>query len=656
MHMHRLAGRFAVMTLGMLLVGSMASAQGYMSFTSTATTVTTGDPASYMRAGIDWDKSTLVGGIASPTISAPAKITTSRDATNLVFHFVIPDNTPKKPDGSALTCGDRVILQIDPANSKAADLSSGNYFRYELSINSLVMAPVVLRKPLAFGAFWKWNTVVAATTATTSSFTFGTEYTFDFTVPLAELGTVAPNFGITMALINDLGHSHGSGINEMTGTTFPLSMGLVPESDPQGSCGPNPPPTENASGNWVKPNTWGIGYAALASVPPTVSFDPMPQYTLSKSLKIGDCRVTNWTDMVSIPSATNWEAIQAGDPHWYLYNPVKPCRMGIWINALVSGAGIGQKQFLILWATPNTGGADWHFVGVTNPVALAAPSTVINFLWDKPDPGAFTFGHPCLRVYVLPAGLTAAQVATLALIKNSTDVTAMESTYSVSATPTYSAQMNFANLGTGSCPAGVCFPLASNMTTMPAKWLSLGLVRDAYAATVQPKSTQGSDKQPPGEGSDGTAREKRIRLIAHAFGVAEPSPRNYAFVEAIGSLGWSIPVSFFSNAPYTLQFDVGNPKVAEKMFVGGTPVEVAAPPRRMYIATTMDLPAGVKAPALDTAAINRIGDTPIAPGTVVKAQIGLLPTGGGGLAWWVWLLVLIAIVLLFLLFRRLRTP
>jgi hypothetical protein len=186
------------------------------------------------------------------------------------------------------------------------------------------------------------------------------------------------------------------------------------------------------------------------------------------------------------------------------------------------------------------------------------------------------------------------------------------------------------------------------------RWPSFAFVRDAFAASPVALATQGDVKGT--QGGDSTKRENQVRIIAHAFGIAEPAARPYVYIESIGSIGWALPVSVFAEQAYTLTFDVGNPAVTEKMFVGGQPNVVASPPRRIFITTVVDSVRGAPAPRLDKAALARISETVMAPGQVAKAQIIVLPSGTGtamgGVPWWVWLVVIVVIILLFLFLRR----
>lgn len=532
--------------LGSVLPASTTYAQGFMAFLpngTAGTTVTVGDAASYMRAGVDWDGIQVNGGVATPTLLQAATINTWRDGAALHFGFVIADRTTSAAGGGTLACGDQVIIQIDPTNSKAANLSSGNFMRYEVVIKNLqVVGGVTRRTPVQQGAAWKWSTLPTATSATITNFgAANDQYQFSLTIPLNDIGSPTTDFGLALAIINDLGHSHSAGVNEASGTAFPVSMGLTPESEPGLTCGVNVPKTEDATGNWVKPSTWGTGYRNVATAAQTVALSHTPAYWISNSIKLGRCGITQWGQIAPINSASNWEAVQQNSlNNWYLYNPGLPCRMGIWVNAQVTpGPGVATRRFLVVWGRPGISPQDWYFAGLTDPVAVTAPATALSFIWN--DPPAVTFSsHPCLRVYVLPENLSAAQITTLQGIDTQAELAAMEATYGVSPSTLQSAQMNFANIGSGNCTDTGCMPLAISRNPGVGRWPEITLAsarltdgRTAGATqTARPDNRQGDRKD---------TLERRIRIVAQAFGVAEPTANKpYVYVERIGGLGWSL--------------------------------------------------------------------------------------------------------------------
>jgi hypothetical protein len=649
----------AALWLGSTAVVPRAHAQGYMAFLNNGpggTTVTAGEAASYMRAGADWDGATLMGGIAVPILMQASKVTTWRAGSDLHFKFVIPDRTTTA-GGATLACGDRVIVQLDPTNAKGGNLS-GSYFRYEVVIKDNLVNSVGKRIPQTLGPNVFWSASAATTASVTGFSAAANQYSFTLNIPGAEIGNPGANIGLALAIVNDLGHSHPSGmvqVNEATGHAFPVGMGLTKESDPGLTCGSSVPATEGATGNWLNPSTWGTGYFNTGSGTQDVTLSNAPAYWISNSLKLGLCSVTSWNQITPITSAANWDAVQQNAANnWYLYNPTGPCRMSIWINAQVAGAGTGvvQRRFLVVWGRPGIAPQDWFFAGLTEPVAVTAPATAVSFTWNNPPAVNFA-SHPCLRAYVLPETLTPGQIATLQAIHTQAELDAMEASYMVSSSTAYSAQMNFSNIGVGSCTDSRCGPLVTvrDGGGDATRWPRIALVGEAFAAQPGPAETQPDSVQ------------NRARVFARAFGVAEPAPnRTYVYVEPIGGLGWSVPVQKDS---LQLTFDVTNPRLAEKTFARGQVIEIPAPPRRILIALSTEAPRGVTPPAIDTVPLGRFASALMPPGTTDSVRLGVRPAAGGGdgivptggLPWWVWLIIVLIILLLVIwLIRRRSGP
>jgi hypothetical protein len=671
----------SVLGAAMIGIAPIASAQGYMAFLATPTTVTAGDAASYMRAGTDWDGTAahvdVVTGDALPTLARVYTITTSKAAGLLKFHFELQDQT-MLAGGAPLSCGDQVIIQIDPTNARGANLSDGKpmpgpgpYHRYELAITGGVGTPTVQHRLPKFyagpGLGWMWDQSPSTTTAQNSvPSTAGGKYAYDITIPLAELGNPPDSFGLALAIVNDLGHSHG-GINDASGTGFPVGMGLTPESDPGLTCGPGVLQTESATGNWAKPVTWGVGFTAVTSTYAAgdVTLDQTPQFYFSRAIRLGTCS-KQWADIKEIAIAADWASVQQNAANnWYLYDPKGPCRMGVWIKATSTRMDIVKRRFLVLWGRPNIGAPQaWYLAGTTDSaVAIPGGDTPVSFIWNDVPAVAFS-DHPCIIVYMLPPTFTAAQQATITALQTpGGDMEgkriAMEAAFGIALGSAQTAQMNFANINpdpNSTCSHAECKPLTM-LTPVPGTMgrPTFTFVQEAMAAERPAGMTRGD--QQLATRSDSTTRENRVRIVAHAFGVStSPSSKRYVYVETIGGLGWSLPVSAFAQAAYPLTFEVANPKLAAKMFVRGVVKEIPAPPRRILIIPVVSVVPGTAPPRLDLTGLAKIAETPMQPGDTARAQI-VVHAGKIGWPWWVWLLLVVAlsIILLVVLSKRRRT-
>lgn len=640
------------------------AAAGYMAFLQngpTGTPVTTGDAASFMRS--HWDLASLSGGAVVPSLLQKSKISTWRETApaSLRFKFEIPDVTRRKPDGSTLTCGDQIVLQIGP---QGAALVQGVHVRYELAIKDNLVATFQRRLPNAAGhpqvGRWK-NSAELTTTALATVSVVNNAYVVDLTIPLSEIGTPTTDIGLALAIINDLGLQSASGDNFASGTAFPIGMGLTPESDPGLTCGSITVPTgELATGSWRIPSTWGVGYFAVSStVPaPEVTLDNGPTFAFSRAIRIGNCTVTSFADIPEV-SASNWTSIQTAiGTKWYEYNPDGPCRMGIWINAkLPLGSAIVKSRFLVVWGRPGIAPQEWYYAGLTGPVAISAPETALSFIWDKVPPVTFS-DHPCMKVYVIPESADEMHPAIAAFKATPTqaNLAAIELAFDATNGSSKNAQMNFANTKPrvnnmpSICTTSACQQIGASLidTTSTRRMASFSLISDAQA---QP-TTGGPRSDGPSKGDD---KDSLVRIVLHGFGIAAPrANKPYTYVEAIGGLGWAIPASRLAQEAVTLNFEMANPAFTERMVVDQKMVEVASVDRRIGVLPLIDVVPGTPLPKLDLNALTRFADTPVKPGEVAKVQITVLQTGSpvGGMRWW-WI-VLIAILLLVLIAYVLR--
>jgi len=402
----------------------------------------------------------------------------------------------------------------------------------------------------------------------------------------------------------------------------------------------------------------------------------------SRAIRIGRCSTIAFSDIAEV-GATDWISVQQNVANnWYLYNPDGPCRMAVWMNPTVTGSGAVKRRFLVLWGRPGIAPADWYFAGMTDAVTVSPPSTPVSFIWNSVP--AVTFSdHPCMRVYVLPETLTSAQQAavdklnTPANTATQADVSAMEIALGVAGGSNKSAQMNFSNVGTGTCTEQACKPVV--IGALPDKertvHASFSLIGSAFAQDTGGGKASGNGNGNNG-GGGGDAKANLVRVHAQAFGVADPEKgKPYVYVEMAGGVGWAVPAARLEAGAMTLNLDVANPKVSSRSFVNGNAVDVLSPPRRILFTPIIDVLPGTPKPALDLSALKRFADTPVQPGELFKMQVVLTKGqdggngggdgggnggggGGGGLPKWLWILLLVLLLLILIawLMRRPSGP
>jgi len=138
------------------------------------------------------------------------------------------------------------------------------------------------------------------------------------------------------------------------------------------------------------------------------------------------------------------------------------------------------------------------------------------------------------------------------------------------------------------------------------------------------------------------------------------------FVEPIGGVGWAVPFSVVTAAGITLGFNVTNPAILYRDLAASPVKEIAAPVRRILLATRIEAPPGMEAPKVTLSPLSKES---LAPGETIPGGIVVAGTGGtgGGFAdclragnLWCWLILLLVLLLLFIIVavsrRRKATP
>ncbi|APV48410.1 hypothetical protein BWI17_01130 [Betaproteobacteria bacterium GR16-43] len=634
-------------TLVLTLASCHALAGGALAFLSTQTTVTAGEANSFMNRFADCSATPCpvdgMTGYATPTRAGTVTVATQKTTTDLVLRFTVADRTHRRTDDGSmaptkLTLGDKIIVQLDPNNSRGATLGLGpaaidKDYRYEVTIKEDGIATALRREPVS-GTGWNLPTpwcmnptptnTVPQTCSNPAEGTFtltanSPDYAVELSIPLASIGSPAGDFGLAILIVNDLGHDHGMpALQDLTAVVFPA--GDLPAS----SMAYNDPgliPSVPLGAAWANPNNWGTGYVtappAGSNTQLAMSHSPTPW--VSDSIKLGECEIARWEDIGSADTSL----AQVGILGWYRYYDVTPCTMGIWVKVTNTAATVASARLLVMWSDGGVTSDQWRVVKLTAPISFGAGDSAFRINWDSVPPGNLTPGtHPCLRVYILPETLlTTFDETAVNAINNPTKLAAFETAYGFPAYPWNArvAQMNFTNLIGNTCPNTACpQPLALGDwgRTMLAslEWI-------ASPAHAQNVAVRGLAATP-------IAKDERPRPKADypfavvaitAFAVPErPQNRHYVFIEPVGGAAWAIPMKTFAK-PVTLGVRVTNPAIAFRDFGTKKVHEVKAPVRRIILAAHAEGPEGmgtvrVKLPARKDA---------MKPGEarIVKAQV-----------------------------------
>jgi hypothetical protein len=637
-HTTRRAGLFiSKVCLLLLALPAIARADGAIGFlSSTTSTTVAGQPFSWMEPGRDWD-GVMTQVVAAVTHAAPStmqniKIVTSRSGGNLVMVFTIDDSTRVKPGGTPLSIGDKIIIEIDPDNSGhlagSIELNPGSInniatdYRFEIVINSgaLDATKIGYRLPIVIGGGNpnNWGARTNFSLATLTLLSGPQRYEVTVTIPLSLIGNPANDIGITFAVLNDLGSTASDGSFDVTGSEFPLSMGLDTLVNDLGLVD-----SEQASGSWLNPARWGVGYFAFTSQ--DVNFTLSPSYYWSNSIKLSKCDVSDWN---AVPfSGAGTDQLTLGS-NWYRYNPNAPCKMRIWFNTFKLGPGAVNRRFLILWGRPGTNPIGWIFVTLTPPVPLTLTDTKSFFDWNSVPAIDFT-SHPCLRIYILPEVLDPAfDEDKIKLITTDMQLGEMESAYGLQPNVNaHSAQMNFTATQPGtSCPSGSpCACLEQDRKEIVG---SAG----AYVRLVPASflADRGEYLGVGGEPVNQTQEDRNsIKITAEAFGVPARglSRKPYNYLERLGGIGWNLNRRDLGDQKQVqLEINISNPLLLQRDFTGAKPVDIKSPRRSIFLVIKVKSGQGTPAPTI----VSRPPNPTLDPGDTVKGVITIDPTGTTG--------------------------
>lgn len=614
------------------LTAQPLAAKGAVGFLSPDhTTVAAGEAGSYMELGRDWTAPYATGTAmdghkyALPAEPQSVTIESWRTATHLNLSLTIEDQTRKQRDdsgnetGDSLGIGDKIIIQIDPNNSGHAavpdsDLDTGataiaKDHRFEITLKDNAIDSLRRREPLN-GSAWKLP-VNYPGLASLNGASDGAKYVVDVTIPLLDIGSPVSDIGIAIAVINDLGHGHvdmGTDVWDVSGTSLPSSMPLVSGSDP------GLVDAAQGSGAWVNPSTWATGYFSV--LPGEVNLSHNPAYWWSDAIRLSRCDVSQFSG-VQEPLTPGMS--QLGLTGWYIYNPADPCQMKVWVRASNASGGVIQNRLFVVWGRPGIAPQEWFPVDLTGPIGFSSPEEIVSILWNNVPAVSFT-DHPCLRVYVLPAALTAPWLeAQILAIDTQAELSAMEAHYGIAAGGDFqNAQMNFTATSTGSCTLPQCALLAPPGGERIAGVLAALHPNMAWLDLGQQTLVRGDQEEWE---NDENEKEGLIRVKAEGVGFAKPEPRTpYTYLTTVGGIAWAFPQDrIHPREGLRLPIEVTNPALLFRDFSVRPPRDVPSPPRQIFVVVTAEAAPGVPVPAVQVAQPER----PLQAGESTKTTITL---------------------------------
>jgi len=358
---------------------------------SDAFSVQSGDPG--INSLPDWDGATFpaAGNHVMPTLSKRVKIYAKRDASfNLYLAFEVQDQTQNlQPGGGPLPNGEKIIIQFDPNNSGGGQLSWGSAtsakdYRLEITHKWSTTSGFTTQffdsdLPSGNSACMKrdWELVTPTPSGIKTAYgpiTGG--YFIEIKIPASELGVSisTTDFGLAVAVVNDLGFCVTSFDCDATGITFPATLPLTNTTT---SLVNDPVYPTNC--DWLVPNNWGKG--TFLDPAGQVTIWRSPEYWRSEDIRIRLCNEERYS---------------------LDYYKDLPCKTQIKATLHNTSATNQIRNVLYLWARHGASEPGNYQINrlVRNVTLPRGDTPVLSPLIDSGIPSYNE--HPCVRVYILP--------------------------------------------------------------------------------------------------------------------------------------------------------------------------------------------------------------------------------------------------------------
>lgn len=333
-----------------------------------------------------------------------------RDGTwRLGFLFEVQDSTNTGPCSAGKLCiGEKIIMQFNRVINGDTKLNVGQDKRFSLTHkwagtgDDITDGVIQVDPPVTdasctatSGVDVQWGSPAGnGITYAIRKDVVGGGYRAEIEVPVSFVsgaaGDLPDDIGMAFAVVNDFGkNSFGGppdfncaagGTCEGAGVSFPSSLPETNDENPVDAI---------CDKGWVIPKQWGVGYKT--NPPGQVTISRLPNYWSSNGIEVFEC--DNPT-----PS--------------YTYYPAKPCKAIIRANLRNTGSTT-RRKVVYLWAKHGTGDpTEYNFVDIQSAVVSAGTPATPSSTWV---PSALWAGmpknqanHPCLRAYIFPDSLSAA--------------------------------------------------------------------------------------------------------------------------------------------------------------------------------------------------------------------------------------------------------
>ena len=389
----------------------------------------------------DWNgTSTSMDGHAAPSLSKTVRVRSKRDATHLYVAFEVGDQT-RNLDGGPLPLGELVTLQIDPNGSRGGQLENGasalaKDYRLDVlhswgpSLDATTFYDSTTAPGMSTCGVQDWHVRSPPSGLVVGYSTAAGGYAVEVKIPTGALGlgTIdddTGDLGFAFAVVNDLGHCVSVEC-DATGIAFPDVLPLTNVVSPLVSDPLDP----TGCGDWLVPANWATGY--LHQFPGDVWISRQPASWLSEDVDGLACGVVDNS-----------------------YYPANPCKLAI-RGCLRNSTAVDQlRNVLYLEGEHGIGPVTWKVVELKEAVTVAPGGPHCTDSAETTDVAGLT-GHPCVRVYILPATFDPDFDRTdILAISSDTDLMAMVAAYDLGTQ--HIAQQNITRRAEASvCPDGDC--------------------------------------------------------------------------------------------------------------------------------------------------------------------------------------------------------
>lgn len=505
------------------LNGSAATIDGDLNTTtgewSDASQVRSGDPCLELLPDAPAGASGVGDVTTTPAVSHEVVFYTKRDANNLYIGIDVDDST----GGGQILLGERIIIHIDPNNSRGGNLAATDY-RLDFTYMRGAAGDDLIEWFRGDGAAWSAMPLPAGVDIGQQNRPAGAPgYIVEIKIPFAAIGYVLspdPNLitdmGMAIAVINDMALSDGAGGWYVAGVAFPetVALHLNNANDVMDS-------TAVPSG-WNIPDNWGEAF--LTGAGQQIYISRNPKSYLSEDIKAGFCNSASFDDTGNRDTA---------NPKWYKYKSANPCPLRLWGKVRRKGAlvGLEERKVLFLWAEHGANPQKWYYVDLVDIDLPAGLTFEITRQIDWSSVPAGKTNHPCIRAFILPRDLNDSVVNQAFLQdigneagNNASKINQIRSAYGLATA--HEAQMNIHMVAAVTCPECV-----SRRDAPKNHWL-------ASFRFVSESQAQATTEQPGGGViviPDDKVRDYVVDIQLNGVASSRGS-KKYRYVEVLGGV------------------------------------------------------------------------------------------------------------------------